>query len=408
MRILVVSDQWFPDLRGGSARVATDTARLLATGGHQVTAVVPEGQDDPSGEAADNLIVRRVLPRGRLPMTLTDVLATRREVARDRIGDFDVVLAHQSTTALGALSARLGVPLVLVVHALPTRELRFDRSLAAWPGRARKTALLPLLSWVERQALRRADRLLVLSRFTRSLLEEDAPEALDRVVAVSGGVDTEAFSPGEDRARTRQERGLGEGDRLLFTARRLEPRMGLENLLDTVRALGPSGPQLAVAGSGSLEAALRRRSEELEIAGRVRFLGRVSDAELVDWYRAADVFVLPTVAYEGFGIVTAEALACGTPVVGTRIGATPELLDPLEAGLVSDTAEPAALAATIANVLPHADEALRERCRAFAVERLAWERVVPLWEAALDEAVSAAAAGQAAPRAARSPRGEAA
>ena len=80
------------------------------------------------------------------------------------------------------------------------------------------------------------------------------------------------------------------------------------------------------------------------LEGRVELVGHVSDSELALWHRAADVFVLPTVAYVGFGLVTAEALASGTPVVGTRVGATPELLEPLDPRLLAHGTDPEDLA----------------------------------------------------------------
>ena len=92
-------------------------------------------------------------------------------------------------------------------------------------------------------------------------------------------------------------------------------------------------------------------------------VGRVSDEELQEWHRAADLFVLPTVAYEGFGLVTAEALASGTPVVGTPVGATPELLVPLDARLVSRGTDAPALAEAMRTGLALATPELRERCR---------------------------------------------
>ena len=85
----------------------------------------------------------------------------------------------------------------------------------------------------------------------------------------------------------------------------------------------------------------------------------MSDTRLRDWYQAADLFVLPTVAYEGFGMVTAEALSCGTPVVATRVGANAELLEPLTADLLADEPSAGSLAATIERVLPRATTAFR-------------------------------------------------
>jgi glycosyltransferase involved in cell wall biosynthesis len=164
--------------------------------------------------------------------------------------------------------------------------------------------------------------------------------------------------------------------------------MGLENLLHAGRMLGDIPDlRIAIAGSGGgldLDA-LRDR---LSLRDRVDLLGRLSEEDLARWYVAADLVVLPTVAYEGFGLVTAEALASGTPVVGTPVGATPELLGPLESSLVSRGSQPAALADAIRTGLRLATPAFRTRCREYAVERFSWETVMPSWERVLEDAAA--------------------
>jgi glycosyltransferase involved in cell wall biosynthesis len=388
MRILVTSDQWFPDYRGGSARVATETALRLAARDHEVVVVAPEAPGEPRLEERGSLSIHRVVPRGRAPITLLDPVATRRFIGR-LDGRFDVAVSHQCTNAFGVASARPRLPLALVVHASALRELRFDRAHAGIVGKARRLALEPALAGLERRASRRADRLLVLSEFTRSLIAEDRPDRLSRVVRVSGGVDVDRFRPLDDRQATRSRLGLERERPVLFSARRLAPRMGLESLLAAFARIGRDA-LLVIAGTGPLYATLRRLAVDLGVAENVRFLGNVSDGDLVEWYGAADLFVLPTVAYEGFGMATAEALAAGLPVVGTPIGATPELLETLDARLVSEGTDPGSLARAIVAALDRVGEELRQRCRDYAVTRLSWEVVIPGWEAALEETIRGA------------------
>jgi glycosyltransferase involved in cell wall biosynthesis len=354
-----------------------------------VTVLAPESAGEPRHTAAGSLELHRVIPRGRLPMTLTDPRAVRRS-ARALGGSFDVALAHQCTNACGILASGVQAPLALVLHASALRELRFDRSRAGLGGKARMTALEPVLARLERRAAANAVRVLALSEFTRSLVASDRPAVLGRVLRVSGGVDVEAFRPPEDREGVRARLGVDGGRPLLLTVRRLAPRMGLETLLVATSRLAQPRPQLAIAGTGRLAPTLERLARDLGIADDVRFLGRLPDSDLAAWYGAADLFVLPTVAYEGFGMVTAEALACGTPVVGTPVGATPELLQPLEPRLVAADEGADALAAAISETLAGFDGELRARCRAYAVEGLSWDVVMQGWEAALEETVAAA------------------
>jgi glycosyltransferase involved in cell wall biosynthesis len=383
MRILVAAGQWFPDRVSGYARVVTETAKGLAERGHEVTVLVPRVPGRPLEERRGGLTVRREVRRSALPLTFTDIWETRRLAARLQT-PVDVAVAHDETQALGLLSARLGQPLVLVYHAPAPLELRFERTAAR--SRARQAAMAALelaLARIEATAVARSARILALSDYTKALLCERYPQAAARVRRVSGGVDVEWFSPAS-REEVRSRLGIGSDQMVLFTARRLEPRMGLENLLAAVGLLRRALPvTLAVAGTGSLAGVLRARVKDLRLEQTVRLLGRVSESELRAWYRAADLFVLPTVAYEGFGLATVEALACGTPVVGTPVGATPEILAPLDPDLVAASVEPSDLAAAIERALGKRDNGLRERCRAYACARFAWTSVLPGWEGAL-------------------------
>jgi glycosyltransferase involved in cell wall biosynthesis len=390
LRILVAAGEWFPDWKGGNARVATSTARGLAERGHEVTVLAPVSSSAPPTSREGSLTILRILPRGRLPITFTDFAVANWYARRNR-SRFDVALGHAEASTSGLLAAKLGAPVVYVYHASAVRELRFDRAhRSLGPRRFAMWALDPALAVFERTAVRRAARVLVLSEFSRSLLATDHPSAQPRVSHVSGGVDVAVFSPNGGVEAARARLGLPVDGPLLVTVRRLEPRMGLENLLAAVARLGhASRPSLAVVGQGSLGAKLRRLADELGIAGHVHFAGRVPEGQLPDWYRAADLFVLPTTAYEGFGIATAEALASGTPVVGTPVGATPELLRPLDPRLVAGGCDPAALADAIVRGLALVDPAFRRRCRAYACDLFDWDRVVDGWEAELVAAATA-------------------
>jgi glycosyltransferase involved in cell wall biosynthesis len=394
MRILVATDQWFPDVQAGPARLAADAARALVTRGHDVTVLAPRnGRVGDADEAG--VRVKRVLSRGPLPQTLTDPIETWRHARRLAESDFDVLLAHESTTAVGLTTQARRAPLVYMFHASAAREARFLRGrLPLGPRRLWTNTLVGPLALLENRAVAAAERILVLSDFSRSLVLSDHDLDPNRIQTVAGLVDTNRFSPADGQALARERLGLPEGRRVLLTVRRLEPRMGIDRLLHALLSLDRDDVVLAVAGTGSLAEELRRLAASLGLGERVRFLGRIPDEELGEWLRAADLFVLPTTAYEGFGMATAEALASGTPVVGTPVGATPELLLPLDPRLLSESAEAGAFAAAIETALGFALEpAFRARCREYAEERFALETGIASWEEALAEAANASPMG---------------
>jgi D-inositol-3-phosphate glycosyltransferase len=146
------------------------------------------------------------------------------------------------------------------------------------------------------------------------------------------GVDLEQFTPG-DRAAARarlnlEQWGIAGDDRLLLAVGRIEPLKGLDILIRALaqlneRPLPDGGAVLAIIGGDDRAetdiARLRALAEDLGVADAVYFLGPRPHEALPDFYRAADVVVVPSF-YESFGLVAVEAMASGVPVVASRVG----------------------------------------------------------------------------------------
>jgi glycosyltransferase involved in cell wall biosynthesis len=255
------------------------------------------------------------------------------------------------------------------------------------------------LWFLEWSCLRRAQLVHVLSDFSAAQARARYGVPGRRLVKIPGGADIERFHPAADRAAARAALGLGPRTPLLFTVRNLEARMGLDRLLEAMARVRYFHPHahLVVAGTGSRADELRQQAAALGIDGIVDFVGFVDDARLVAYYQAADAFVLPTRELEGFGLVTVEALACGTPVLGTPVGATPELLGPLEPALLFRDASAAAIADGLDRFLrdvaadPARHGALREACRRYVETRFGWDRAVTALERALESVAAAGA-----------------
>ena len=348
-----------------------------------MTALVPAQPGLGARAVEDGVEVHRSLRRRGLPQTLADPVTTRHSTRRLE-SDFDVLVGHQSTTAVGLAAGMPGVPLVLVYHASAVLESRYLASRAEWRERLKLRALDPVQVALERLAVRQASTILVLSAFSKGLLVDGHPGAAGRVHQVRGGVDATFLAPpAEPAAAVRERHGIPADAIFLLTTRRLEPRMGLEELLAALAAADHPGLTLAITGNGGQRASLESLAGALSVQDRVRFLGRVSEGELRALYGAADLFVLPTVAYEGFGMSTVEALASGTPVLGTAVGATPEILGPIDEALIVPRADANALATGLLRVIPLLTPELRARCSERARAEYAWEVAILPWEAAL-------------------------
>jgi glycosyltransferase involved in cell wall biosynthesis len=187
-----------------------------------------------------------------------------------------------------------------------------------------------------RFALRRAARVIAVSEsLKRDAVALGIPA--ERVRVIENGIDPGLFHP-IDRTEARRSLGLPKYGPLLVSVGTLAPRKGFHLVMEAMAKLKKSWPTLrfAIVGGDGAEGAmgteLRQLARKLEIDDRVIFAGPRKRGELASWYAAADLFVLAT-AHEGCPNVVLEALACGTPVVGTPVGSIPELLTS-EVGLI--------------------------------------------------------------------------
>jgi len=399
VRILVVADVSPVVVRGGGERVLWEQATRLHRAGHRVRIVsrTPEGERD--GALVHGGIAVRHFPVARgslLAFVRTSIAEARRAVADElETHGADVLHLHQPLSALGALTSRPGQRLPCLYTFLSPAPLEFlSRRGTSWLHRRGVSggAGAALLWMLERASLSRATRIHVLSDFSASQLFKLYRIGGDRVVRIPGGVDLERFRPA-DQAAARRRLTLSPDRPILFTLRNLEPRMGLDRLLaalDRVRRRVPD-VLLLVGGEGSLRSRLRSQAAALGLARHVVFLGYVAEADLPLYYQAADAFLLPTRELEGFGLVTLEALACGTPVLGTPVGATPELLRALAPSLILRDASAEAIAEGVEAFLeertrrPELLASLRAVCRRYAEARFGWEASVGRLAVELEE-----------------------
>ena len=254
-----------------------------------------------------------------------------------------------------ALRARWGAPLVQMFHTLGA--LKNGAGIAAEREPALRLA-------EERRIVAAADRLVAANAIERNELVTAYGADASRVAVIPCGVDTDVFTPGDAMA-ARAALGLPPGPLLLYVGR-IAPIKGLETLLDAVGCLRGAGTpaRLAVVGgetdepTDGHEADVRRRASALALGDAVTFVGAQPQQRLREWYVAADVTVLPSY-YESFGMVALEAMACGSPVVASRVGGLQTTVRDGVTGLLVPEGDPCALAATITRVL--GDDAVRWR-----------------------------------------------
>ena len=200
-------------------------------------------------------------------------------------------------------------------------------------------------------------------------------------VVILHGIDTEGFSPAENRAALRQRLGLPADHVILGCYGRIRAQKGTDAFVEAALSLLPGRPDVtalvmgrATEGHEGFLTGLKEKVEAAGLADRIRFLSEVPVHEIADWYRVLDLYVAPQ-RWEGFGLTPIEAMACGVPVVATRVGAFEEIVTD-ETGALVPPDDIEALALAVAPFIDDGDarrragEASLDRVRdAFRIER---------------------------------------
>jgi glycosyltransferase involved in cell wall biosynthesis len=398
MHIVIVHRGMFPERVGGTYSYIYEQGRRLAARGHQIDVIASTREPTASppfdfeGMTIHTYAYRKINPILSTLQHMNKTAALYRGIAERRA--VDVLSIHDSHLGLKLARSALGRSAVQIptYHAPVFLEFRFntqwkietERSpLKRLVLRATEPPLERFQKRFEDGVLRSAQGIVVLSKYSRGHIERNFPSVdLAKVSIIPGGVDVDRFRPAASKLDVRRELGLEEDAVHLLTVRKLVPRMGLENLIRAMseiverRDVGGTKVKLTVCGRGPLRPVLERLSEELGVADAVTLAGNVSDEDLVKHYQAADLFVLPTTALEGFGISTVEALSTNLPVVGTPAGATPEILAAIDERLLTRDASASAIAEAVIAWLSWRDEdAGSTRYRDEVVAKYSWERV---------------------------------
>ena len=418
MRAIHIIDSVYPDRTAGAFTYAWELARRLAARGHDIDMIVTK--PDPGAadrETIDGFRVHRyALPdRKHDPRTFFVRVAGARKVFLDLVRERDPDLLHlqspMNTAGVLASRASRAIPRIATLHGPGIGheylcEARLvDRGTTtgaedAPPLGIRDRAYVTTVNAVEGWYVRRCDRILSLSQYCLDVF--DATHGLDRqrTAVVPGGVDVERYCPG-DRVRSRERLGWTGPGPTLFTMRRMTPRMGIPNLVEAmieVRRAEPAA-RLVLGGDGPLRSAIEDRIQQAGLNGVVELAGRIPDDLVSTYYRAADLFVLPTRAAEGFGLVTLEALACNTPAFGTPIGGTVELLEAVNRDLLFEDSSPSAMARKIISFCRDRDRYTRDY-HSLVSKTFGWPAVIDQVERHYEEV--AAAGRLPTPRAAKS------
>ncbi|AYF76685.1 glycosyltransferase family 1 protein [Nocardia yunnanensis] len=361
MRIGMVCPYSF-DVPGGVQAHVVELAQVLIERGHKVSVLAPAADDTPLPDFVVSAGKAVAIPYNgsvaRLSFGPTAYTRIRRWIAEN---DFDVLHIHEpNAPSLSMLALKIAEgPIVATFHTSTTKSL----VLSTFQG-----VLRPYHEKI-------SGRIAVSELARRWQVEALGGDAVE----IPNGVDVPAFAhapllEGYPRA----------GKSVLFLGRFDEPRKGMEVLLGALPELVRRHPDLEVliVGRGDED---RLRREAGDLAGHLRFLGQVSDAEKASAMRSADVYVAPNLGGESFGIVLVEAMAAGTAVVASDLDAFRRVLRDGTAGMLVPVGDAGRLAAAISTMLT--DDAVRDeyiRCANQVVGEYDWpvvaEQILRVYE----------------------------
>jgi glycosyltransferase involved in cell wall biosynthesis len=235
-----------------------------------------------------------------------------------------------------------------------------------------------LKHWVEDRVYHRCDRFIVLSKAFGDILHQEYQVPWSKIHVIPGGVDLSRFQLNRSRPVARSQMDWPQNRPILFTARRLVHRVGLDKLLMAIAMIKPQIPDiwLAIAGKGPLQAVLEQQATDLRLNDNVKFLGFLPDDQLPIAYQAADLSVMPSQSLEGFGLAVLESLACGTPALCTPVGGMPEILEPFSPNLITTSIEATAIAERLEQLLlGKVPMPSREACQEYAAKNFDWQNI---------------------------------
>ncbi|MFH1829832.1 MAG: glycosyltransferase [Pseudomonadota bacterium] len=282
----------------------------------------------------------------------------------DEKRQYDIYHAHYADGGKAALitMSKKSAPLVFTAHSLGKLKQMVLPDEKAY----RYSVRIP----AEQETLAKASRIIALNKVEIGHYKELYGITPPKVRVIPNGVDTEYYKPAPDRDEIRKKLGW-EGKRVVFTIGRIDARKGF-NLLasaaaDVMHQLKEAGKEvlflLPGAGKGRTKAERVVVDEMAELLGEAvsstAFFPRLSDEELLEYYRAADLFVCPS-PYEPFGLVVIEAMACGVPVVSFNSGGPADIISHGVDGELADIVEgPKSLAKAMVKVLIDEDRRLK-------------------------------------------------
>lgn len=351
MRILIANDQHWP-MKSGVATAARTLAQGLASRGHEVLVVAPSQTGRGYEETDENYQIVRIrsfpLPfRKNLRVSVTYDREMRRILDEFQP---DVVHVHtQLTVGLGILRAAVQrhIPVVATNHVMPDNMIKNIKVLSPI-----SRPVSYFISEYGSLLYRGAKRIIMPTESAVKLFNTTRIEA--PAIAISNGINLDRFSPAKPSEEIYRKFNIPHGKPLITWIGRVDDEKHLHIMVQALGLLHWSRQDFhaVIVGAGNAEESLRELVDTLRLNDDVTFTGLVSDDDLIELHRSADMFVVPSPA-ELQCLAMLESMASGKPVIAVNAGALGELCLTDENGYLIDVDDVEAMAQAMVKLLDH-------------------------------------------------------
>jgi len=370
LKVALCTDWFYPRIGGIQSHVIGLTLELTKQG-HEVVIITKEMNGKKSHHRGTEVehLVRRVKPLVPLSHILIppDLTELKDILKREK---FDIVHAHHAFTPTSLMSVKfarkLGIPTILTNHSI----FLANSSDHLWTPMSH--FLFPF-----RHYINEAEKIIAVSKAAADFIEHFSRR--EKIVVIPNGVDVHRFTFVKSTVANGLPFSILKKPTILYVGR-LVYRKGIHVLLRSMPYILEAIPdtQLLIAGSGYMESFIRLLTKSLNLEDHIRLLGFVPEDELPSLYNLSDLFILPSIYAESFGITLLEAMASGTPIVASAIGGIPEVVENGVNGILFKKGDELDLANAVIRVLddPALANELAINARKKVEEQYSWPVVV--------------------------------
>ncbi len=375
----MIGDSVYPDTMGGSHRHIYDLSTNLSKRGYIVTVYSPkQSKTSTNYEVINGFTIKRYKHhKGKVHSFIDFIIQPYKLFISENKCHLDIIHGHWPLTCYLIFKyirlKKLPIRLIYTFHGPTCREYSYELK----ENFIIKKVFLSIVKHIENSVLKNCDSIQVASSYMKNE-EISLYGNMNKIKQFPHAIDLEKFHlfPKNELYIFKNKYGFIENNKYIFTLRRLKKRMGIDVLLEAFAIVVNKYPSyhLLIGGKGDYIDILKNKARKLNIEKNVCFLGFIQDDIVPLYYAACDVCVVPSLDLEGFGLTTAEAMACGTPVIATKVCANIEILSGITPDFLVDI-DKHQMADMIIKVIDIKDD-LSKRLNQYVKSNYNWENFI--------------------------------